>query len=221
MKYLLSFLITFFLFDLHARIIEGRVTAFGEIGLKNVEVKAKSGAKTFTDTNGEFSIEVAKKDVLTFKASGFYTRKIKGELLPFLDVNLLFRDGESEKGRSLANPHISKKDLEQGISSSRGINYRYYEMSSIYELLRFEHPSIRVDESGRGANVYLENRGVNSFNLSTAALLIVDGMIVDDISTIQPTEVERVSILQGSDAARWGVQGSNGVIVIDLLSGEN
>lgn len=202
------------------QVVTGKVTAFGEIPLAKVEVRAKSGDQVLTDSEGRFKLETrGKKDVVYFYASGFGNRKIKKLNVDQLHVNLLLEEGETAKKKAVANQHLSVEDLKKGIASVGFTNYKYYELSSIYEVLRMEHPGLRFDESGSDPNIYLVNQGVNSFFGGTEALLVIDGQVVSDISMILPTQVKEVAVLQGADASIWGVRGANGVIEITLLDG--
>ncbi|MCV9386661.1 TonB-dependent receptor plug domain-containing protein [Reichenbachiella ulvae] len=198
----------------------GTVTAFGDVPLRRVEVKAKSGANTLTNERGEFVLETKKKDALTFSAAGFVDKRIKKRDNADINVNLLIEDWTGAEEEAVSNRHISAADMKKGLETVGYTNYEYYEMSSIYEVLRREHPGIRMDESGQDKNVYLVNQGVHSISMSQEALLVVDGSIVDDISMIQPMQIKSIKVLLGPDAAHWGVRGANGVIEIDLMNGE-
>jgi len=49
----------------------------------------------------------------------------------------------------------------------------------------------------------------------------VDGVPVNTIDNIQPQMIKTIQVLKGSSAAIYGVRGSNGVIVINLLKGND
>ncbi|MBP6455693.1 MAG: SusC/RagA family TonB-linked outer membrane protein [Chitinophagaceae bacterium] len=97
-----------------------------------------------------------------------------------------------------------------------------------------------------GANAFIQLRGINSFELNTQPLLVVDGVPIDmsastigdpDESTnnvlsnisggfrgldINPDDIENVSVLKGPAAtALYGSGGSNGVIMITTKKGTN
>lgn len=57
---------------------------------------------------------------------------------------------------------------------------------------------------------------------SASPLFVVDGVVVTDISTVNPQDVLDVSVLKDATAASiWGARASNGVIVINTKRGEN
>lgn len=69
-----------------------------------------------------------------------------------------------------------------------------------------------------GVSVSMDNkiiiRGVSSFFYSSEPLFIVDGIIVSSIDDILPVNVKSLSVLKGADASAYGMQGSNGVLII-------
>ena len=49
---------------------------------------------------------------------------------------------------------------------------------------------------------------------SNAALFVVDGVIVDDVSYVAPSEIVNIKQLSSSQAAIYGARAGGGVIVI-------
>lgn len=60
--------------------------------------------------------------------------------------------------------------------------------------------------------------GPSSLNSNDEPLFIVDGVIVDKIDDVTPSQVKSIEILTGASAAIYGTRGGNEVIVIELLS---
>lgn len=67
----------------------------------------------------------------------------------------------------------------------------------------------------------LQIRGVTSLMGSSKPLIVVDGMPLEgDLSSINPSMIERVTVLKDAAAASiYGARAANGVIVINTLSG--
>ena len=59
-------------------------------------------------------------------------------------------------------------------------------------------------------------RGLGTFNGSSDPLILVDGVEMDDLSSISPKDVKSVDVLKGEAAAIYGMRGANGVIIIKL-----
>ena len=79
---------------------------------------------------------------------------------------------------------------------------------------------------GGGNNVSVTIRGPNSFMFSTEPLFVVNGQILGRSfyrakTAVEMHEIERVRVLKGNDAAIYGFQGANGVIVIQTTGRTN
>lgn len=104
---------------------------------------------------------------------------------------------------------VNKKNLVGPVSKvdSKKDPYVY---KDIYEMLRGK-PGVQVN----GKSVRIQG-GVNSLQMSSEPLFVVDGVIVNSIDNIMPQLVQSIEILKGSSAAIYGSRGANGVILITL-----
>ncbi len=76
---------------------------------------------------------------------------------------------------------------------------------------------VRVDGIGAYARVHI--RGINSFGSSSAPLFIIDeGVMTRNYSNVyhmvSGVKIKRIRVLKGAEAARYGMEGTNGVIEI-------
>jgi TonB-linked SusC/RagA family outer membrane protein len=80
-----------------------------------------------------------------------------------------------------------------------------------------------VNGSGQpGTSASIRIRGVGSINGGTAPLYIVDGAPFDDMSMINPHDIENITVLKDAAAtAIYGARGANGVILVTTKSGIN
>ncbi|MCT4052058.1 SusC/RagA family TonB-linked outer membrane protein [Elizabethkingia anophelis] len=80
---------------------------------------------------------------------------------------------------------------------------------------------VQIQNSGApGGSPRVDIRGISS--LSGKTVFIVDGMITDDISFLNPQDVESMSILKDpSSLAIFGARASNGAVIIKTKSGKN
>jgi TonB-dependent SusC/RagA subfamily outer membrane receptor len=85
--------------------------------------------------------------------------------------------------------------------------------NDIYQMIRAEVSGVVV--SGRSIVI---QQG-HSFFGSSDPLFVVNGSIVNSIDYINPVEVKSINVLKGSQAAIYGVRGSNGVLSITLKNG--
>jgi TonB-dependent SusC/RagA subfamily outer membrane receptor len=80
-------------------------------------------------------------------------------------------------------------------------------------MIRVEVPGVIVN----GRSIQIQQG--HSFFGSSTPLFTVNGVIVPSIDNINPVEVKSISVLKGSAAAIYGVNGTNGVICIVLKNG--
>jgi TonB-dependent SusC/RagA subfamily outer membrane receptor len=115
---------------------------------------------------------------------------------------------ETEEQVNIGYGTVSKRNLTTPVTkvnAGRGTQY-----TDIYEMLRGK-PGVQVT----GKTIKIQG-GVNSINLSSEPLLVVDGIVVTSIDDIKPTEVSSIEVLKGSSASIYGSRGANGVILITL-----
>ncbi|MCD8318691.1 MAG: TonB-dependent receptor plug domain-containing protein [Paraprevotella sp.] len=85
-------------------------------------------------------------------------------------------------------------------------------------------------EPGSSASFFI--RGLNSINISSQPLFVVDGVVwqmqegvsslVDNyynnpLTLIDPSDIEKVQVIKNGSAI-WGAKGANGVILVDTVS---
>lgn len=103
--------------------------------------------------------------------------------------------------------------MTSSVSKIDGTNPKYASYKNIYDMIRGEVPGVQV--SGNSIKI----QGASSLTLSTEPLFVVDGVTVNTIDGIQPYMVQSIQVLKGSSASIYGSRGANGVIVINLVTG--
>jgi TonB-dependent SusC/RagA subfamily outer membrane receptor len=201
------------------KMVEGYVTTFDSIPLIKAEVKAvKSKLLVYTDSLGNFRINCLTKDKLKIDANGFNAQKIKiYEDTKVVRVDLNLKTSAKSTEIAIGYGHIQDADKLSAIASlhNKGNNFSQY--ANIYDLIRGQVPGVQV------INDEVIIRGQNTINGSAAALIVVDGSIIDssDLVMISPVDVKRINVLKDSAAAIYGSRGANGVVIIELKGGDD
>ena len=81
--------------------------------------------------------------------------------------------------------------------------------SNMYDYLRGRVPGVQVTSDNR---IIIRGLGTNSDY--SDPLILVDGVEVTDLSSIDPAFVESVDVIKDGSSAIYGMQGANGVIII-------
>jgi len=163
-----------------------------------------------TKNNGTYKIKVNASAINIEVRSSEYgscTTAISGQS----SINFIL-DGKS--GRVLEPGELAK--IEKSQDSIKKASIRAKKMNTyndIYQMIRGEVSGVIV--SGRSVQV---QQG-HSFLGSSTPLFVVNGVIVQTIDNINPVEVKSITVLKGSAASIYGVNGTNGVISITLKNG--
>ena len=80
--------------------------------------------------------------------------------------------------------------------------------TDMYDYLRGRVPGVTVTSSNS-----IIIRGISSNN-QTEPLILVDGVEIDDLSTVDPNMVDTVEVLKDGSSSIYGIRGGNGVILI-------
>jgi TonB-dependent SusC/RagA subfamily outer membrane receptor len=171
-----------------------------------------------TGQEGEFKIKVRKDaerlGIFTF-TNGIKEEAIGGRT----EINFKFatageqkpEDQGVEPGDEAVNTgysYVKKKNLTKEISRIDGTDKKYTSYRTIYEMITREVPGVRIS----GNDIIIQDS--KDFFGSVKALIIVDGVYVDDISNISPTVVESIEVLKGTAASMYGSRGYGGAVII-------
>ncbi len=88
------------------------------------------------------------------------------------------------------------------------------EYTDIFEYIRGKVPGVQVGQAGPGSMPSIIIRGIGTNSEHTQPLFIVDGVQTDNISTINPNDVDSIDIIKDGTASIYGMQGANGVIIV-------
>lgn len=204
-----------------SNVVFGKLTAFNQYPLQNIEVKAKK-AKTAvkSDSLGRFSIVCMENDVIQVRPKTFksVTRKV-GPDTDSLEINLVFIDTKSNRQLATGYGYIDQQDLTYAMSHLEQENNEYCNFSNIFDLIKGRFPGVTVTRTAIGGAVYI--RGATSINLSSEALYVVDGGVTSNIEWIHPCDVRSIDVLKDGMAAIYGARGANGVVIIETKRGNN
>lgn len=199
------------------RTIKGYVTTFDSIPLIKAEVVALSSKRTVvTDSLGNFEIECLAKDKLKVVANGFVSQKIKiSDEIKFALVNLKLKSNPKSQEIAVGYGHVKDADKLNAVSSLHNAGSNFSNFSNMYDLIRGQIPGVSI------INKQIIIRGDNSIHGSSAALIIVDGAMVDGVSLemLRPIDVKSVNVLKDGATAIYGSRGASGVVIIETKKG--
>jgi len=185
-----------------------------------------NGRTTVTDTHGGFTMrDVSAGDTLVVRHIAYdyqaividgETRKEvtvrlypKSDLLQEVQVNTGYQSIPRERATG-SFTHINQRQLDNVITTNL-----LDRIEGIANGVNFTRDNI-VNENASNQSPKIRVRGVSTIESSEEPLLIVDNFPYEsDITTINPNDVESITILRDAAAASiWGARAGNGVIVI-------
>ncbi len=204
----------------------------------NVQVKGTNRGAV-TDVDGMYSVQASSGDVLVYSFIGYAPQEILVGAQTTIDLSLspdvsllgevvVIGYGTQQKGNvTAAVASIGKEQL-----AGRPV-------ADFQSSLQGQVAGLNItSNSGRpGANKSVTIRGVGSINGGNSPLYVVDGNIInnfigglgvgsaaapDPLSTINPSDIESISVLKdASAAAMYGARAANGVILITTKRGKS
>lgn len=224
-----------FLLDVQAqqRTITGRVVDAGDnSGLPGVSVIVKGTTRgTATDQNGNYSLDASSSETLVFSFIGFEAMEVNVGAQSTISVSMkpsiqaleeIVVIGYGEKSRKLMTESI-------GTVSSKEITKLPVASADAAIQGRVSGVQVTAVDGTPGAPVAIRIRGVGTVG-NTQPLFVIDGVPVgtnggtntNPLSTINPSDIESVSVLKDASAAAvYGVRGANGVVLITTKRGKN
>lgn len=108
---------------------------------------------------------------------------------------------------------VKKKDLNMSVSKLNVDDKSVGSYTDMGSYLMGRVPGLTVTKTGNGYRYSI--RSSDTIYGNTEPLFVVDGITVDDISYLNPNDVDHVEVLKdAASASIYGTQGGNGVILI-------
>jgi Outer membrane receptor for ferrienterochelin and colicins len=197
--------------------IKGKVTDKDGTSLPGVSVVIKgTNNGVATDIDGNYSLEIEDANaVLVFSFVGMLQQEINytGQIIQ--DVTLTADTEQIDEIIVTGYQTISQERVSGSfdIISQKELNRPVTDVSTSLQGLI---PGVQATENLDGSMNFMI-RGASSIYASTKPLIVVDGFPItgSDFSTINPNDVESITVLKDAAAASiWGARSANGVIVV-------
>lgn len=202
--------------------VTGNVMSDAGTPLPNVSIQVKDGATgTTTDSSGNFTLTVANANaILVFSSVGYIEREEPLNGRTEVTVVLTASAQSLEQVVVIGYGTQRKENITGsiGVISSKDLQDR--PNPNPVSSIQGKVSGVQILNSGApGGSPRIDIRGISSVTGKT--VFIVDGMITDDISFLNPQDIESMSILKdASSLAIFGAQASNGAVIIKTKSGK-
>ncbi|WP_460189148.1 SusC/RagA family TonB-linked outer membrane protein [Urechidicola sp. KH5] len=178
---------------------------------------------TETDFDGNYAIEASEGDVLQFSFVGMANQEITVGASSSINV-IMESDNVLDEVVVVAFGSKKKEELTSAVAVVTGEELTKLSSTvSIDNMLQGIAPGVQVvAANGKpGQTAFVRVRGVGSINASSAPLYIIDGIVAPDMNSINPNDIESLSVLKdAATASKYGSRAANGVVVIKTKSGK-
>ena len=198
---------------------------------------------TYTDDNGNFTINAAKGSTLIFSFVGYQSVEVVVGDGP-IQVTLKGSTNLLDEVQVIGYGTTTKRNNTGSVSSVKSKQIESRPVTNVMQTLQGQVPGVSITNfsPGIGSPVQVLIRGVNSITSGTNPLIIVDGVIINSdpgdlisysdasssgsgantyqqgnnvLNNINPNDIESIDILKDADAtAIYGSRGTNGVVLI-------
>ncbi|WP_428329447.1 SusC/RagA family TonB-linked outer membrane protein [Mucilaginibacter sp.] len=219
--------------------LKGKVSDEKGLSVPSAVVRIKGTTKaTTTDILGNFTISYQGASTLVITSLGYNTKEINLTGQTTIEITL------TENNQQLDEVVVTALGVKR---SKKILTYSSQEIKGD-ELVAAKDPNLVNDIDGKvsgvqvtsssgspGSSARIVVRGVSSFYGDNNALMVIDGIPVDNsetgnlnsgpgtnrIADIDPSIVESINVLKGAAAtALYGSAGANGVIIITTKTGK-
>ena len=238
-----SFLLMFaFGFSVQAQSISGTVSDDNGVPLPGATVLVEGTSNgVSTDFDCNYSINASNGDTLVFSFVGYSSQSVVVGSSATVNVSLQPDNALSEVVVTALGITREKKSLGYGITEIGSESINTVKDHNIANALVGKVSGLNITQSGTiGSGSRIVLRGNNSLSGNTQALIVVDGVPINQdginsggsvynnnitgggISDINPADVESVTILKGPNAAAlYGSRAGNGVILVTTKKGSS
>ena len=177
---------------------------------------------TLTDFDGNFSIEASQGEILVISFLGYLPEEVLLQGQDNIEIAL------AEDTQALSEVIVvgygsqQKRDITGSVAMVDEEAFDDRPNTQVGALIQGKAAGVQVvSGSGKPSSGFsIRIRGTNSINASSEPLYVVDGVPTTDTRSLNPSDIESISILKdASSAAIYGAQGANGVVIITTKKG--
>jgi TonB-linked SusC/RagA family outer membrane protein len=198
---------------------QGQPVAFATVRIKGV----KSGVSA--DADGNFSIRATTGQILLVSGASITPKEIPVNETAYYNVTVL-RSNTTLNEVVVTALGVRRQAKELGYATT-AIKTAQLNQAAVVNpatglAAKVSGVDIRLADNGINPQVKVTFRGSRSIEGNNAALVIVDGVPVDQtyLANLNPYDIEDITILKGSNAAAlYGMAASNGVMNITTRKG--
>ncbi|MEL6651489.1 MAG: TonB-dependent receptor [Bacteroidota bacterium] len=202
--------------------VSGTVTDEQSNPLQSASVRIKSGTQgALTDANGKYNITTDRNATLIFSFYGYEDQEVAVNGQSVINIQMTEAITELNEVVVVGYSTQRKSDLTGAVAQVSGEVIDKYTYSDASQALQGRMAGVSVQQQGGapGANAVISIRGTGTLS-DAGPLFVIDGMLTNNMSSLNPSDIESVSVLKDASAtAIYGSRAANGVVIITTKKG--
>lgn len=192
----------------------------GEV-LPGVSISVKgTTVGTETDFDGLYTIKVDKGAVLVFNYLGYKQKEVTVKDATTINVSLDESAETLDEIVVIGYGTQTKKEVTGAVTVVGSATIEDLKPTRIEQALQGQVAGVNITQNSGspGAASNIRIRGVST-NGDSRPLILLDGRVIEDLSVVNPSDIESINILKDAAAGIYGVRAANGVILVTTKSG--
>lgn len=189
-----------------------------------IRVKGTTVA-AITDLDGQYTISVPKAgSTLVFDYLGYNQEERVVNSSTTLNVEMSASSVVLDELVAIGYGTMKKSDLTGAVGSVSGESLKTMPVSGVDQALQGRLAGVTVNSnSGQpGGRADIRIRGIGTVLADASPLFVVDGVMVDNIDFLSPSDIQSTEVLKdASSTAIYGSRGANGVILVTTKKGNS
>ena len=207
--------------------VRGKITNADGKELPGATIQLKgTQTQVIADQAGEFSLQTSVANgVLVISFVGYETREVPFSNTEPLSIVLTLKEARGEEIVVVGYGSARKKDVTGAVSNISSKDFTEGVITNPMDQIQGKVPGLVITKIDGDPNspVVIRLRGQTSLSGGQSPLVVVDGVILDDInqiSNIPPGDILSYDVLKDASATSiYGSRGANGVIIINTRKG--
>jgi TonB-linked SusC/RagA family outer membrane protein len=186
--------------------------------LPGVTIKIKgSDVGTVTDVNGKYSISAASGQTLVFSFVGYATQEVAVTTQQPLNIKLAQNSSTLNEVVVVGYGTQKKATVTGAIASVTNSEIVNTKNENVLNSLTGKVAGLRIVQNTSEPGSFDSSFDIRGFG---TPLVVIDGIPRDNITRLDPNDIESVSVLKDASAAIYGVRAANGVILVTTKKGK-
>ncbi|MBB6111398.1 TonB-linked outer membrane protein, SusC/RagA family [Mucilaginibacter lappiensis] len=187
-------------------------------GLPGVSVKIKGTTiGTVTSVDGKFTLSVSNDQTLAFTFVGYASQEVAIGSQTSIKVSMVSNATNVNEVVVVGYGTQKKATVTGSIASVTNKEIVTTKNENVLNMLTGKVAGLRIVQNSSEPGSFDNAFDIRGFG---NPLVIIDGVPRDNISRLDPNDIESISVLKDASAAIYGVRAANGVVIVTTKKGK-